>query len=1024
LVVSLIFGWLAAMGFATCAVAGSLSTGSQTASINTYRPQLQQLQNKADWVGMEKLARQALDDLKLHGSGADVQAAALFLGTALRQQHHDQEAEPLYRSLLASDEKVLGPYDPITGTALTGLGLVLTDEARYAEAEPLLKRSLVIFETAFGRFSADVAMALNNLAQLYRLTGQYAQAEPLYARSQGILEKALGASDPRVARSLDNLAQVYQAQGRYAQAEPLFQRSLAIFEKVDGPDHPDVAGELNNLAEMHYAQGQYAQAEPLYRRALAIFEKAFGPDSPELATVLSNLGALYYAERQYAQAEPLLQRSLAIRDKALGPDHPDVATSLSVLAKVYDAQSKYAQAEPLYQRSLAIREKALGPDHTDVAMGLNDLAFLYLQQGEFAKADPLFQRSVAIYTKALGPEHLDVVRAVGNLAYDEELQSRFDAATQHYRQACTPLGSISRKRNQPGDAAQFAQHFSNVCSARLSLALWGWSSQGGGAAATDRPEALRLEAFTDSQRAVQSAAGDAMARSAALAAAQVSAVGPQALAYEAALQQRDTLDQQFARAAGEGGAAGVEHSQALAKSRDQLAATINRLAAELKTQAPRYWDYRSPEAVSVAALQATSGADASLLHDDEALLTFLVVPGKDKGLVFAVSKQQVAWAQLALSGDELKSLVIRLRAQIDPEGYGLSGAGVQSGTFERQVAYQLYQALLGNASIQAVIRDKSVLLFVPSGALTSLPPGLLVTAPPVGGAAGDSDASALRATAWLLRSKAVALLPAVSSLRTLRQILPANRASTPDPLLVFADPDFRRLPMAPKAVPASASTRSYSSYFRDGIPLADALDDVPSLPGTRIEGEALERALQGKPGSLLTGRDASKAQLFARNSDGRLAQVRVLEFATHGLVAGDASDLAEPALLLAAGATPADELLLASEAATLKLNADWVLLSACNTASPDAPEAQGLSGLSRAFFYAGARSLLVSHWRVRDDVAPLLIPAMLLAQRDQPDTSRAQALRQATLAILDDRSLNAASPAAWAPFTLIGEAGR
>jgi CHAT domain-containing protein len=157
--------------------------------------------------------------------------------------------------------------------------------------------------------------------------------------------------------------------------------------------------------------------------------------------------------------------------------------------------------------------------------------------------------------------------------------------------------------------------------------------------------------------------------------------------------------------------------------------------------------------------------------------------------------------------------------------------------------------------------------------------------------------------------------------------------------------------------------------------------------------------------SLLTGRDASKAQLMARNVDGRLAQVKVLEFATHGLVAGDASDLAEPALALAAGVKPEDELLLASEAATLKLHADWVLLSACNTASPDAPEAQGLSGLSRAFFFAGARSLLVSHWRVRDDVAPKLIPAMLLAQRQHPDLSRAEALRQASLAILDDHTI-------------------
>jgi CHAT domain-containing protein len=162
---------------------------------------------------------------------------------------------------------------------------------------------------------------------------------------------------------------------------------------------------------------------------------------------------------------------------------------------------------------------------------------------------------------------------------------------------------------------------------------------------------------------------------------------------------------------------------------------------------------------------------------------------------------------------------------------------------------------------------------------------------------------------------------------------------------------------------------------------------------------------------------------MARNTDGRLARVKVLEFATHGLVAGDISDMAEPALALAAGPKPQDILLLASEAATLHLNADWVLLSACNTASPDAPEAQGLSGLSRAFFFAGARSLLVSHWLVRDDVAPRLIPAMLKAERNDPQLSRAESLRRASLAVLDDPQLNAANPAAWAAFTLIGEAG-
>jgi CHAT domain-containing protein len=519
-----------------------------------------------------------------------------------------------------------------------------------------------------------------------------------------------------------------------------------------------------------------------------------------------------------------------------------------------------------------------------------------------------------------------------------------------------------------------------------------------------------------------------MARSAALTAANAFGVGPEARDYEAALLERDSLDAQFAKVASKPDQTQQANFAVLAKARNDVTSRLEHAQADLKSKAPLYWDYRSPEPVTVAALQATSGADAALLHENEALILFLATSPKYQGLVFAVTKERAAWARLSLSGSEIKARVTKLRGQIDPDGYGVPHAAQPGaagyGTFDRQDCYELYQALLGDAAIQAVIQEKQVLLFVPSGPLTSLPPALLVTAPPAGGRRGDSDPGALRATAWLLRSKAVALLPAVSSLRTLRQILPSGPSPASDPLLAFADPDFDGQTRAPQKRSPSAAARGFASYYRDGVPLAEALDDLPRLPGTRIEAEALKRALHAGPESLLTGREASKAQLMARNQDGRLRRVRVLEFATHGLVAGDASDLAEPALALAAGATPADELLLASEASTLKLNADWVLLSACNTASPDAPEAQGLSGLSRAFFYAGARSLLVSHWRVRDDVAPRLIPAMLLAERDNPSLSRAEALRQASLAILDDTSIDGAAPSAWAAFTLNGEAAR
>jgi CHAT domain-containing protein len=831
------------------------------------------------------------------------------------------------------------------------------------------------------------------------------------------------------------------SRGRYDEAEPLLRRALDIQEKTPGLEDSAIAVSLNSYAQVLQALGRFAEAEPVYQRALKIAEKALGPDDDSTLATRNNLAQLLRAQARYGEAETLMTDVLRATEARFGADDSRSASADNNLAGLLDQQGRYNEAEPLYKRALTIAEKTRRPEDPVTATYLNNFGLLLKHQGHYADADPLFRRAVAIDEKALGPKHPETRYGLGNLAENDEALGKYSDAIANYRLTCAALASPGNTRDQRADTVQFAQLLGSRCSMRYSLALWGWAAHGGGSAPDDRPDALKLEAFTAGQRALESAAADAMSRSAAFAAAVSAAVGPQARAYEAALVERDGLDRQIADAIADSRPAAVERRELATRSREDTVSRIEGLEAQLRTKAPLYWEFRSPQAVSVAALQAQTGPDAALLREDEALLTFLVGPGIDRGLVFAVSKQQVAWARLSLSGNALQTRVLRLRQQIDPAGYRLRGIAVTPNAiagndsahvaepaprvFDRQAAYELYQALLGDPSIQAVIQSKAVLLFVPSGPLTSLPPGLLVTAPPLGGAASDADAAALRATAWLLRSKAVALLPAVSSLRTLRQILPASRAVTSDPLLAFADPDFHSSASAPPASADSRSARGSIGLLRGGVPLGQVMDWLPDLPGTRIEGRALQRALGAGPGALLTGRNASKAQLMARNADGRLAQVRVLEFATHALVVGDVAGLAEPALVLAAGARPEDGLLLASDAATLRLNADWVLLSACNTASPDAPEDKGFSGLSRAFFYAGATSLLISHWEVLDSVAPVLIPALLRAERDDPLLGHAEALRRASLAILDDPGItDGAKPYAWAPFTLVGEAAR
>src|SRR5208337_5398891 len=188
----------------------------------------------------------------------------------------------------------------------------------------------------------------------------------------------------------------------------------------------------------------------------------------------------------------------------------------------------------------------------------------------------------------------------------------------------------------------------------------------------------------------------------------------------------------------------------------------------------------------------------------------------------------------------------------------------------------------------------------------------------------------------------------------------------------------------------------------------------------RARGAARPRSSRhGAMGETVRGRGRDASETTVKRL--RLADYRVVYFATHGLVAGDIKGLAEPSLALSIPAQSSD-----LDDGLLTLNADWVVLSACNTIAGDKPGAEALSGLARAFFYAGARALLVSHWAVESNAAMRLTTSTFDIMKKDPTLGRAEALRRSMLAYMNDTAnpLNA-YPALWAPFVVVGEgAGR
>jgi CHAT domain-containing protein/Tfp pilus assembly protein PilF len=809
--------------------------------------------------------------------------------------------------------------------------------------------------------------------------GKYSEAIPLAEAMLANLEK--GAPSKNLAGAMNNLAQLYGDVGRDAEAEPLYMRALAIMEKTVGVDSVDIAPELNNLAALYQRQLRYAEAEPLFQRALALSEKQLPANHPDIGRALNNLATCYEKQERHAESEALTRRALALYEKVAGPESPPAATLLNNLGQIVKVQGREAEAEPLIKRSLAIREKVLGRDHPDVARSLNNLGDLYQRENRFAEAEPIFKRALAIREQAVGPDHPDTAASVNNLA------------------------SLYQAEGRAADAIPLTERMIGKGRAQLGIALAVlFDAQRQQIMPTERALDEALDVI---QRGTQSSAASAVNKLAVRIAAGNDRLAELVRRDQDLASEAETLDKTVVAALSK---QGQRDGAAAQRARERLATIATERAGLQKTFATEFPDYSAlsnPLPLKAREIQ-------SLLAGDEAMVVFALAD-KDSYVV-ALTRDGFDWKRISLGSDDISQRVSAFRRGLDiSQAVDASG---KSKLFDLARANDLYVTLFGQ--VEAIVKDKRSLLVAPSGALTALPFHLLVTEKPL--AAIPEKLEGYREAAWLLKRHAVSVLPSVASLKALRGF--ARRDQAVKPMTGFGDPLFNPADSggAKRTASRSLTNVAYSDFWRgagvDRKMLAAALSQ---LPDTADELNAVAKDLGVPKSDIHLGSDASETTVKRTP----LADYRVVYFATHGLVAGDIKGIAEPSLALSIPSVPSaldDGLLTASEVAQLKLNADFVVLSACNTIAGDRPGAEALSGLARSFFYAGARSLLVTHWAVVSEAATRLTISTFDRLKADPKIGRAEALRQAMLAYLNDTSSpQNAYPAFWGPFALIGE---
>lgn len=954
--------------------------------------------------------------------------------------------------------------------APNGIGGYLRVRSEYADNLSVTKGVTTALDS-FAEFVAELEKARPGgflihaycqTADYYLHLGDIERARAAHAKAQAIFEQL--ARRPQAALNLPAWSKqiestrglILRREGRIDEEERAFRASLrqaednvAIQEqrKESGKWVPPVsrteagadAGRIN-LAQTLMAQERLDEAELLLRDVLKTSLARDGRNSPLVGRTLAVLRGVFANRGRHAEALVIAEwAEKTLAEAGIAERSPLRLNVRIALANSLGAVGRHAEAVALVDD---IRGKLADDSRLEEGFAQGTLGSIrsFLAVGRLSDALRDGDNLLAKNTRNFGADHYYTAEARAYRAMALHRSGRVGEARKEFERAIAVLVDPARVVGKQKTSVARTTRLRQILNQYL-LVLVG--SKGTGEQ-KDIAEAFRVAdvaRWQSVQKAVTESALRAAAGSPELGARikQVQDADDELQAvYKNLISQRSAPpDKQLP-----GVIASMEARIALLKQMQQSD------LAEIRKQFPQYDELINPRPADLATARKA-------LRSNEALLSIYVTPGgsyvwasaSNGALRFHFSPKSPEW---------ITGMVRRLRDSVDLSAAG----GPEDMRFDLDAGSALYQELL--APVQGAWEQADTLLVVANDSLGQIPFSLLPTA---NVAPGQADAglplARFRQTPWLARKVAVAYVPSISALVTLRG-LPAIQGQR-EPFIGFGDPDFGGKVANPIATPADrpAATQgggsravgklargirnlgvSHGPTWDENMTGVDAIPAAPAdaggtpvlvpLPDTRDEILAIATALAANvTRDTFFGARANPDSVFAAD----LKHRRVVAFATHGLVAGDLPGLDQPALALAppAGKNIRDGLLTLDDILKLSMNADLVVLSACNTAAADGSGAEAVSGLGRGFFYAGARAVLATHWPVETVSARQLVTHLFERYSKDATLTRAKALRQAMLEMIDKgvardqrgkAEYSYAHPAFWAPYALYGDPGR
>jgi CHAT domain-containing protein len=892
---------------------------------------------------------------------------------------------------------------------------------------------------------------LANLARSSLVVGEITRGEAYARRVEALVQEARGSPNPAWRKTYavygnsfeadsDGMsALVLESHGQYAQAEALYRRSEAFrrasVNDLPKYDYPPTREQILQAAETTLLsvartvakQGRLSEAEGIARKSLLDILDQQGRYSPATPSFIIGLAGIVVEEGRYKEAESLARAALqTLNALGVAAEAPERATILASLGNILVLSGDAKDAQPVYdQLDQAIASWSPPRKETYKLSGARVAALYAAGQIDagVAAAEALVQRE----TLRKGAGSFDAALAHGLLAVGYARSKRDADALREFRTAIPILTTAARENSADDDATVVAAR-----QARLQRVVEAYFNELVDQAKDPNDVAQDTFSLSDAIRAhsVGAALADASARA---------FIKDPTLA--GLVRDEQDLDKQIGASLG-----ALNNLLSLPPDvqRDQdvktIAASIadsrakrDAAALEINRRFPAYASLISPKPPTLSEVRAA-------LRPDEAFLSFYF--GQSASFVWATTKEgAVAFARLPMTARSLATTASALRKSLEPEVARVE----EIPPFDVSEAFALYAKLL--APVERGWKSAKNLIVVTNGALGELPLGLLPTA----NAQVDPSAQPLfagyRAVPWLARAHSVTMVPSAAAFLTLRSLPPG--APSRENLIGFGDPYFSHdeavlaegeLQIADAGgVPPSGDfdeTRGGPLKLR-AAPRTEAVDKaelamLPRLPDTRPELVSMAHALDVDPAkALFLGKDANEQTVEHRDLTG----YRVVAFATHGLIPGDLDGLTQPALALTApevAGVQGDGLLTVDKILALKLDADWVVLSACNTGAGAGAGAEAASGLGSAFFYAGTRALLVTNWSVHSASARVLTSDLFRRVREDPRLPRSEALRLSMMSMVDGPGsvdpqgrtiFTYAHPLFWAPFSVIGDSG-